>query len=199
MCYTQSATLVRTECMITQLVFEHALRIRMKAQVSNEKSDDQKAAEARPSSWVAADADGNLLANEEVTNGKPGNGGIAPVDGESLDSASTSAGSGTLPNVSDQAKVAENKSADLSGKLTNLVTTDLKNIVAGKDFLQLGLCLPALLLGHNVDISFVPVVSTPLVVAIGVWFLYSILGLRYVAVLSSVRVLTCLPVRSLAC
>ncbi|VDB86203.1 unnamed protein product [Peniophora sp. CBMAI 1063] len=53
--------------------------------------------------------------------------------------------------------IGTNKNDDLSGKLNNLVTSDLQNVVNGRDFL-------------------VVVIFTPTTVAISLYFLYGILG-----------------------
>ena len=51
-------------------------------------------------------------------------------------------------------------SGDLTGKLSNLVTSDLQNVVNGRDFLAV-------------------FIFTPTTVAISLYFLYGILGWRY--------------------
>ncbi|KZV67494.1 P-loop containing nucleoside triphosphate hydrolase protein [Peniophora sp. CONT] len=102
--FVTTATLVRAEAMLTQLIFEHALRMRVKSEPTSATEDK--------------------------------------------------------------------KGDDLSGKLNNLVTSDLQNIVNGRDFL-------------------VVCIFTPTTVAISLYFLYGILG--WSAFVGLAVMLACLP------
>ncbi|KAJ7071468.1 hypothetical protein C8F01DRAFT_1317436 [Mycena amicta] len=100
-------TLVRCEAIITELVFEHALRMRVKAEVAT-------------SSGAAS----------------PGRSG-SPTQGDDL---------ATLPGNSDKKKIekqsTETAQANLTGKITNLITTDLTNITGGRNVLMLLVLIP---------------------------------------------------------
>ena len=107
--FISTRTLVRTEGLLTQLVFEHSFRIRLKAGASdpskasmavcpNSSSDSQPTSKAR-------------------VNGK--------------DKGDSSTFKGDVKQASKSKKDADN----LIGKINNLVTTDLSNIVEGRDFL----------------------------------------------------------------
>ncbi|TFK44019.1 multidrug resistance-associated ABC transporter [Crucibulum laeve] len=115
---------VLTEGLLSQLVLEHSLRIRMKAETP-------KAVVATPD--------------------------IASVDGQSSSSSSnTTTSGGSLPSSTikgkEKAKVEPAKKAaevkknggqdNLIGKINNLITTDVSNIVDSKDFLVLFLEIP---------------------------------------------------------
>ncbi|KAH7108534.1 hypothetical protein BKA62DRAFT_682512 [Auriculariales sp. MPI-PUGE-AT-0066] len=100
--FTTTRMLVRTESIITQLVFEHALKIRIR--------------EDAPQS--------------------------------SGDKGSTDA-------------TASRKSANLVGRINNLVTTDLNNFIDARDFLFI-------------------LVYCPLQIVFCIWFLYEVLGAAYV-------------------
>ncbi|KAH7883936.1 hypothetical protein F5I97DRAFT_2075294 [Phlebopus sp. FC_14] len=157
-------TIVRTECIITQLVFEHALRIRMKAELP-ESSKDIDSTLSTPDS--ASIAESTTAESSTV---------IGDSRESSIDEAQSTSGSTTTSSAKGKQKAkgkqndgVESKkpqsSADnLVGKINNLVTTDLGNITDGRDFLfKQALILP-----------LVPYV--PLQVGLCVWFLYSILG-----------------------
>ncbi|KAI9438180.1 hypothetical protein H4582DRAFT_2111639 [Lactarius indigo] len=153
--FIATSNLVRISAIITQLVFEHGLRIRMKAETSDPSlpmitpalttgarndattPDNGSSAEI---SLVSENAGGNT----EMTQGEP-----------SMTTASsiTTKEEGDVPEFDS----GEDSSKVLVGKMNNLVTSDLDNLVNGKDILMLVLYLP-------------------LQVILCVWFLYSILG-----------------------
>ncbi|KAI0801943.1 hypothetical protein BC629DRAFT_1591605 [Irpex lacteus] len=102
--YLSTQCLVRTESIVTSLILDHALRIRLKAE-THRASDSEGRTESEP---------------EEAT------------------------------------KKAREKD-NFIGRINNLITSDLDNIVNGRDFLFL-------------------VISAPLHIIIGMWFLYVVLG-----------------------
>ncbi|KAF9013109.1 ABC transporter type 1, transmembrane domain-containing protein [Cyathus striatus] len=110
--FISTGTAVQAECLITQLVFEHSLRVRVKAETS-----------------------GTELA------------GDAPQ--------TEAAGPGT-----DKKKTVHN----MTGKMNNLVTSDLASINGARDFLILGNILPLVL-------------YVPLQIILGIVFLYNVLGI----------------------
>ncbi|EJD04272.1 uncharacterized protein FOMMEDRAFT_106872 [Fomitiporia mediterranea MF3/22] len=154
--FLTTGTLVRTEGIITQLVFEHALRIRMKAQTSEGQSSSRPST-ATTTPDTASIADSDVTAEGTTLNG---NGSEVPP---SIASVESDAGKGkrkTSPTSTDPnapATKSTSSTSNLVGKLNNLITTDLQNIVEGRDFIML-------------------VVQSPLLVAIGIVFLYIILG-----------------------
>ena len=106
------------QAIFTALIFDHALRIRFKAE-TNEKPD---AAAASPSeSGDGADADTVATSSDAATVVAP------PQD----------AGKDDKKDAEDD---EEEKNDNLVGKLNNLVTSDLENITQGRDFLFLGGC-----------------------------------------------------------
>ncbi|PPQ75643.1 hypothetical protein CVT26_001623, partial [Gymnopilus dilepis] len=110
--YNATAVLVRTEGLITQLVFEHSLRIRLKAQPAGDSDVEGKARKA---------------------------------------------------------------SDNLTGRIHNLVTTDLGNLVRGKDFLFIGMY-------NNISKEFLlahvrsTALFVPLEFSLCMIFLYQVLG-----------------------
>ncbi|KAF9229723.1 P-loop containing nucleoside triphosphate hydrolase protein [Gyrodon lividus] len=147
-------TIVRTECIITQLLFEHALRIRMKAEVP----DTVKSTE----STVSTPDSASIAESSTVAEGSP----ESSVDDAQSSSTSTLNSSTTkgkqkgkdkANDAEAQVKKSTSSADNLVGKINNLVTTDLGNITDGRDFL---LVFPYI----------------PLQVGLCIWFLYRILG-----------------------
>ncbi|EJC98975.1 multidrug resistance-associated ABC transporter [Fomitiporia mediterranea MF3/22] len=101
---------VQAESIIMQLVLEHALRIRMKAEVSSAKRKPASVSAERNSATEADTPKPNRAAN-----------------------------------------------VNLAGRVNNLVTTDLSNVIWGRDFVLI-------------------VVQGPLVIGLSIYFLYRILG-----------------------
>jgi hypothetical protein len=129
----QTRTLVRTESIITQLVFDHSLRIRMKAEVAKKSPGDGDSTVA-PTPDGAATPDANENQEPSTASGE-----------ETLQSSSTSVSSLTskgkqkAPSPEETPKASEDAGAgNLVGKINNLVTTDLANITNARDFLYLG-------------------------------------------------------------
>ncbi|KAJ7456632.1 hypothetical protein FB451DRAFT_1048362 [Mycena latifolia] len=151
--FLATRTLVRCEALITQLVFEHALRIRVKAETAEKKpSSDTSTPEASGTSTPiereeSSGSGDETLNADAVSRDETLEGGPAP----SIKSTTSSkAKSKEEPEESPDAK-------NLVGKITNLVTTDLENIVDSRDFLFI-------------------LVLIPMEVALCVIFLYKVLG-----------------------
>ncbi|KAH9169370.1 P-loop containing nucleoside triphosphate hydrolase protein [Lactarius sanguifluus] len=125
--YTFIATgnLVRISAIITQLIFEHGLRIRVKAETSYSST-------ITPATTVTAEG---------------------RSDATTPDSGSSAGISAVSKNAGGSSEVTQGEPI-LVGKMNNLVTSDLDNLVDGKDILMLSL--------------------SPFILC--VWFLYSILG-----------------------
>jgi hypothetical protein len=118
--------LVLTEGLLTQLVFEHSLRIRFKAEGS--KQNDQSA-----SSIVTPENQ----SVEGITTPA-----VAGSDTQS-DTASSTKGKGKADSLATKSVAAkdenkEEKKDNLVGKINTLVTVDLDNVVGAKDFLMVG-------------------------------------------------------------
>ena len=114
-------TLARTQGILTQLVFEHSLRIRFKAEGSGDRPATSAAVTPAESPETRSIAEG---AGEDA-------------DAESVRTESTAASKGKAKAGPEPA--AEPKKKDnLVGKINTLVTVDLDNIIGGKDFLMCG-------------------------------------------------------------
>ncbi|KAF9243735.1 hypothetical protein BU15DRAFT_71860 [Melanogaster broomeanus] len=146
-------TIVRTEAIITQLIFEHALRIRMKA----ETPDNVKGAESTVSTPDNASIAESSTVVEESSDSSVDEAQSSSTS--TLDSSTAKGKQKSKDKVEDaetQAKKPKSSADNLVGKINNLVTTDLGNIIDGRDFL---LVFPYI----------------PLQVGCCIWFLYSIL------------------------
>ncbi|KAG0697813.1 hypothetical protein DFH29DRAFT_984146 [Suillus ampliporus] len=155
--YLATRTLVRMEGILTQLVFEHALRIRMKAELPDDgKKSGESTAPSTPDS--ASVAGSSTAAADESTDSSSDE--TLQANSETISTSSTKKGKKKSQDVKEEPESSPKKhsSADnLVGKINNLVTTDLSNINDGRDFLLL-------------------VVYTPIQVGMCIWFLYEILG-----------------------
>ncbi|KAJ7742653.1 hypothetical protein DFH07DRAFT_835946 [Mycena maculata] len=112
--------LVQVEGLCTELIFEHALRVRVKAH--------------------NPDAEATVAPSEEGSTEGTLNAGDAESD------ASSETAQGTLSTTSKDPKAigaasATNSSIDV-GKISNLVTTDLRNVTSMSDFLLLLFYMP---------------------------------------------------------
>jgi hypothetical protein len=125
--------MVRVEGLLTELIFEHALRVRVKAH--NPDNDVVKGAVAAENASIGEQA----VASSETAHGTP---------------------SATSDDSKHPATRAVRSSIDV-GKISNLVTTDLRNVTDMSDFLLLLFYLP-------VSLTFCGI------------FLYVVLGWRYV-------------------
>lgn len=143
------------QAIVTELVFEHALRIRMKEERLLANSSSTQATPESSSTLIAPDQSDS--AQESI--------------GEDT-SATLPASEETTPTPPLRAnkKNSENPDSNYSlvGKINNLISSDLENIT---------------------DLTELPrvMVHTPLKIGLSVWFLYALLGWRYVPV-ESIRV-----------
>jgi hypothetical protein len=141
---------VRTEGILTQLVFDHALRIRMK-----EEAEPRSA----PTTVASTPETRSIAEGESEGEGEGGSGSADSAEetlqGSGRASTTSSAqavakgkgkAAGTPASIPvagapgpDGAKPeADAKAANLVGKINNFVTTDLGNITDGRDFLFVG-------------------------------------------------------------
>ncbi|KAG6827484.1 hypothetical protein H0H92_011587 [Tricholoma furcatifolium] len=164
-----TGTLVRAEGIITQLIFEHSLRIRVKAETEPSSpsaspgpstpliSDNESIASSSPGDAVAgitngAQHQGELGSSTEVTS--------TPSQDETLRASSSSIKSTGSKKGKESSSIKESQSdgnsdaVNLVGKINNLVTTDLGNITESRDFLLALIYIPL-----QVIIAFVGLAS----------------------------------------
>lgn len=128
---------MRASAIVTQLVFEHALRIRVKAE--NSSSTRTTPAVTPETRSEVTTPDNVSIAEDNIVSEAAG--GSGEENGLSTTSSSIK---GKQREDSPAAPVGESdgedmaKSSNLVGKMNNLVSTDLENLVDGRDFLLLG-------------------------------------------------------------
>ena len=126
--FIATRTLVRTEGLLTQLVFEHSLRIRLKAETSNENIEEINLTVAGSASFT--DTKGTSVDSNSRVSQSP-----APISRNSSNGPVMGKDSSTLKSDNKPSTKDKKEAQNLIGKINNLVTTDLGNIVEGRDFL----------------------------------------------------------------
>ena len=150
--FIATRTFVRTEALLTQLVFEHSLRIRLKA----EAATDVKPTPEADAMLLSTDSEAGIVTSDTASVSASGDvSEAASGSGSARRSSEVStaipprepskAGSDNTLTVSTDRHPKEAKEkqkedsrksgGNLIGKINNLVTTDLNNITAGGDFL----------------------------------------------------------------
>ncbi|KAF9533202.1 hypothetical protein CPB83DRAFT_846042 [Crepidotus variabilis] len=153
---------VRMEAIITQLVFEHSLRIRMKAEAASDgekKADSNANSEAttptasQTSSKAASVVSAEGSEEGEDTHLTRSEAGTSVTD-STVVGASRSASDATQATIKGKTKSKATPSAppiqkkkkhsgeNLLGKINNYVTTDLQNLLEGVDFLKFFIGVP---------------------------------------------------------
>ena len=147
--FIATRTLVRTEGLLTQLVFEHSLRIRLKAEVTNEKIEDDNltviGTQDNESVTEGTPVDSNSLAGEIASQSSQASTPISRDSSSDSESQSTSNGPIKAMDPSTRTLKSDTKSAtkdkkeaqNLIGKINNLVTTDINNIIEARNFLYI--------------------------------------------------------------
>ncbi|KAH9480752.1 ATP-binding cassette transporter abc4 [Psilocybe cubensis] len=140
--YIETVILVRTQAVLTQLVFEHSLRIRLKA----EAPSNTTAVSVTDS--VSDDEDVETIADDSSAEG-------STVQASTSRTASSKDGSSTPVSVKGKSKATDKEQAkpsapkkhagdaeNLLGRINNLVTSDLDSIVDGAEFPNLLIYIP---------------------------------------------------------
>ncbi|KAI8982789.1 multidrug resistance-associated ABC transporter [Trametes punicea] len=156
--FNTTRMLIRTEAIITQLVFDHALRIRMKSETSESPSGSR--------ATTAVHTPDNASIAEPTSGERSSGAGSNRSEDETVLPSTASTASTTLGKKNKDSKKDDEKqvrpgerpsSSNLIGRINNLVTTDMGNIVDGRDFLFIAIYAPAQII-------------------VSVIFLYAILG-----------------------
>lgn len=123
--YLSTRTLVRTEGIITQLVFEHSLRIRMKAEVRSAGEGSDATQVGTPSESVVGASTTDLSGIREDA---------VPASSSKGRNKSSDEDEAVLTPPKPNMKSSDN----LVGLINNLVTTDLANLSEARNFIFLG-------------------------------------------------------------
>ncbi|KAF8953252.1 multidrug resistance-associated ABC transporter [Flammula alnicola] len=178
--YNTTKAMVRAEGLFTQLIFEHSLRIRLKAETSNDSDAQSDAKSIRPASRAEtpleattpdtasmADlsiGDGGDFERREVSEGST----VVSATGSHVTLKKSAEGKGKAHEYSKQER-KKTSGDNLIGKINNLVTTDLNYITGARHFimnilyipLQVTLCLIFLyrVLGWSAVVGFAVMVA----------------------------------------
>lgn len=147
---------MRIEILITQLVFEHSLRIRLKAEAAGDEegsgaSGKNKAFSSGNTSEASTAAqspdDRSIVSGDEEESDSVGS---TVVSRQASDA--TAVAQGVAAAKKDKKKAKEDEETEkkkeekdtenVIGKINNLVSTDVGNITDGRDFLLLGTLSP---------------------------------------------------------
>ncbi|KAI0932659.1 hypothetical protein AcW1_000282 [Taiwanofungus camphoratus] len=161
--FNTTRMLVQVQGIITQLIFDHALRIRVKAEASETPAPSTvSTAVPTPDNASIIEASGSQDPHRSPTTSEEDS---DTAHASTADASSTKgkqkpklvSESGDSKKPVEKPAAGGSQGGNLVGKINNLVTTDLQNIINGRDFLYI-------------------VVEIPLNTALSVWFLYKILG-----------------------
>ncbi|KAI0260155.1 hypothetical protein BC834DRAFT_925973 [Gloeopeniophorella convolvens] len=160
--FLSTGNLVRIEGILTQLLLEHALRLRVKAETKQRSSSPQALSVEATTPGNDSEADLHAVEGRETV--ALGTSSNSEGDTVSVQSSSVKGKQRVGPEdakaVSAEvpaAPVQDEKGGDFAGKINTLASTDLGNITGGRDFLMY---------------TF----YAPLQIIISVCFLYNILG-----------------------
>ncbi|KAJ7225905.1 P-loop containing nucleoside triphosphate hydrolase protein, partial [Mycena pura] len=142
--FLATRTLVRCEAIITQLVFEHALRIRVIAECAEKTSNSGAStpAESETPSPIEQDVPSGDETLDSVSADTVSRDETLQASSASINSSSSIKGKNKGKEPADKEQPAESNTDNLVGKITNLVTTDLVNITESRDFLFVLLLIP---------------------------------------------------------
>ncbi|KAJ7501621.1 hypothetical protein B0H11DRAFT_2275231 [Mycena galericulata] len=154
--YLATRSLVRCQALITQLVFEHALRIRVVAETTYNPPPSVAVTAEESGRTSHVDQEGSNGGGEETSRSTEAD---AASRDETLQASTASIEStkGTGEPEPEEKPAESSREKNLVGKITNLVTTDLGNIIDSRDFLFI-------------------VVVIPIEITLCIVFLYQVLG-----------------------
>ncbi|KII86961.1 hypothetical protein PLICRDRAFT_275537 [Plicaturopsis crispa FD-325 SS-3] len=128
--WSTTKTIVQAQAIITQLVFEHALRIRLKAETPESSSSTVDDA-------ALISSDTSLVAETSIEDGTS-----TTLESPSGGSSTSSKGKRKLVDPPTAASDKAPATSNLVGKINNLVSTDLQNITDARGILLLILEMP---------------------------------------------------------
>lgn len=144
---------MRVEGIITSLVFDHALRIRLKAEMGEKKDeakvDDTTSVSTGPGSDTKGSNSPDIGSGDEDDNATVHSRSTTAGTTASTSTAATAVAPPPPPGAAKaadakkqeekaDAESPKSKGANLIGKINNLVTSDLEHITEGRDFLFIG-------------------------------------------------------------
>lgn len=142
----QERMLTRIEAILTQLVFDHALRMRMKAEVIETSGSGGTTAAATPDTASLIDSGSAQGAHGDADIDETTLGGSSAIAADSGSTQGKQKSRGAVESSKsgdkkdDLGKETPTDTGDgrnVVGKINNLITTDLETITSGRDILQL--------------------------------------------------------------
>ena len=128
--------MVRAQAMLTQLIFEHSLRIRVKAETGSEgASSATGSALESPETLSVADSSAETV-QTDASEGTV----VGEAQSQASDNGNGKKGKNKLTPPGKKAKEDNTSKGNLVGRLNNLVTTDTQTVVDGRDFMMVGMC-----------------------------------------------------------
>ena len=121
----QTRVTVHVKAIITQLIFEHALRVRMKAETAETKS-------APPTPGKTPDV---VSLAEPATAEHPALASAEAEMGEAAVLRDSAALQSPAPKEETSKQESSGGASNLVGRINNLVTTDMQTIESGRDFI----------------------------------------------------------------
>ncbi|KAF9481117.1 multidrug resistance-associated ABC transporter [Pholiota conissans] len=144
--YIATTVLTHAEALITELIFEHSLRIRFTAKEASGKStqpdEDSATVIGTPSQDNASTVDVSLTEDESECGGESQPASATKPSSKGKDKVTTPSPvpAPVVPavtNKKEDGKQGDKKDDNLIGRINNLVTSDLNNITGARDFLFL--------------------------------------------------------------
>ncbi|KAI1790062.1 P-loop containing nucleoside triphosphate hydrolase protein [Ganoderma leucocontextum] len=128
--FQETRVSVRVQAVITELVFEHALRIRMKAETSDLVDAGMVVTTPDTTSQVAEGGEGESLEGRQAGAGAPADSATSKAPASATAKGKGKASPEDAPKkAAEQAKSADGKKGkNLVGRINNLVTSDLSSL-----------------------------------------------------------------------
>ncbi|KAI0076666.1 multidrug resistance-associated ABC transporter [Panus rudis PR-1116 ss-1] len=175
--YVSTKILVQAQGFLTQLIFDHALRIRVKAETAEPESEASApvVVPEAPVAPVEAHVEEETLIEAEQEPSETTARAPSGDDGASTSGTVASASSKSKPtSKQEKDEKTPEKSKNLTGKINNLVTSDVDDLQAGQTLMNL-------------------VFFVPMQVGISVYYLYSLLGWSALVGCGTIVVLAIVP------
>ncbi|KAF8507385.1 ATP-binding cassette transporter [Hysterangium stoloniferum] len=153
--FTACRVLVHAEAIITQVIFDHALRIRMKeATTASRPSTAPNTPDSR--SIAENDTDAESESENETLQDGSSPPRLSKGAGRRASNTSNATIHPAVPSLNSDRPASNSRSRNLVGMINNLITTDLGNVTDGREFVHFA-------------------IYGPLKFIISFWFLYLIL------------------------
>lgn len=173
--FVMTRALVRTEAILTQLLFDHSLRLRMKDSTGDEDKTGEKVQAGPPVPAINVEAVGPAgeVAQEAMAIDGQNTGDGVEGSPETTEVGSQNGSSKGKAAATEPAKVPGAPQQGLAGKINVLMAADIESLVEGASYP--GVVTGRQLIGTGRDIPLVAV-FTPIQVTLCIVFLYKVLS-----------------------